>query len=156
MAKKDTRAPLGRFNDGPTAPATKGSAPPAAVRKGADKPARRPPRRARAGQTAPAESQPAPSLGLPPRVTTGKTAAIWLDDEDRAILRKASILALKQGLKPSDSLILRAALRMMPLGPQLMERMQELIGRGLRGDNLGHQWAFPAASLRTRPCSRCP
>src|SRR5437868_3272796 len=136
MAKKDTRAPLGRLNDDPTAPATKGAAIPA-VRNGADKAARRSPRRARARQTARAESQPAPSSRPPPCVTTGKTAAIWLDDEDRAILRKASILALKQGLKPSDSLILRAALRMMPLSPHLIDQMQELGERD--GRKLRHQ-----------------
>ena len=111
MANKGRKAPLGRRPNDPTGPAAK-VAPPSV-------------RRARARPTAPAGSQPA----RPPRVTTGKTAAIWLDDEDRAILRKASILALEQGLKPSGSLILRAALRMMPLSPHLMDWMQELIGR---------------------------
>jgi hypothetical protein len=52
-------------------------------------------------------------------------------------LRKASILALKQGLKPSDSLILRAALRMMPLSPHLIDQMQELGERD--GRKLRHQ-----------------
>jgi hypothetical protein len=128
MTRKDPKALLGRVIGDPTKPTAEASAMPA-VRGGVDKSAPRPPRRAQSRQTAPAESQPAPSPAPPPPLTTGKTAAIWLDDEDRAILRKASILALKQGLKPSDSLILRAALRMMPLSPHLMDQMQELIER---------------------------
>jgi len=77
---------------------------------------------------APAKNSPAAAPAARP-VPTGKTSAFWLDDEDRHILREASIMALSQGLRPSDSLILRAALRLMPRDPRLIEQLQALIER---------------------------
>ena len=36
------------------------------------------------------------------------------DDEDRAIFREVGMNLYSQGIKPSDNLVLRAALRLMP------------------------------------------
>src|SRR3974377_1474690 len=43
--------------------------------------------------------------------SSGRQAAFWLDDEDRAIFREVGMNLYSQGIKPSDNLVLRAALR---------------------------------------------
>jgi len=73
----------------------------------------------------------------PVPVTAGKTAAIWLDEQDRAILREVSVLALNEGLKPSDSVIVKAALGLLPRGPQLLEQIRQVMDRD--GRKLRHQ-----------------
>lgn len=44
----------------------------------------------------------------------GKPSAFWIDDGDRRIFHELGMLLYAQGTKPSDSLILRAAIRLMP------------------------------------------
>jgi hypothetical protein len=66
---------------------------------------------------------------------SGRQAAFWLDDEDRGIFREVGILLYTQGIKPSDNLVLRAALRLMPRDHRLTEQIQSLVekdGRRLR------------------------
>lgn len=81
-------------------------------------------------------AQPKPEPKNPP-LTTGKTAAIWLDEQDRAVLREVSVLALNEGLKPSDSVIVKAALGLLPRGPQLLEQIRQVMDRD--GRKLRHQ-----------------
>ena len=64
-----------------------------------------------------------------------KHVAFWLDDEDRAIFHEISIHLFAQGIKPTNNLIIRAALRLMPEGPPFLEQVGELIrqdGRTMR------------------------
>jgi hypothetical protein len=89
---------------------------------------------------APAKQQQEASIapGRPPAsVTTGKPAAVWFDDEDRAILRELSVMVLQHGLDPSHSLLLRALLRVAPRDERLIEQVRELIERD--GRKLRHQ-----------------
>ena len=68
-------------------------------------------------------------------VGTGKQAAFWLDDEDRAIFYETGMLLYSQGIKPSHNLVLRAAIRLMPRDHRLVEKVRELMdadGRKLR------------------------
>jgi hypothetical protein len=94
---------------------------------------------------------PAPAKANSPRqpkpktpITSGKTAAIWLDEVDRAVLREVTVLAVNMGLKPSDSVIVKTALRMLPRNPQMIEQMREVMerdGRRLRGHKAAQKQA---------------
>jgi hypothetical protein len=67
--------------------------------------------------------------------SSGRQAAFWLDDEDKAIFREVSMNLYSQGIKPSDNLVLRAALRLMPRDHRLIEQIRirlENDGRKLR------------------------
>jgi hypothetical protein len=67
--------------------------------------------------------------------SSGRQAAFWLDDEDRAIFREVGMNLYSQGIKPSDNLVLRAALRLMPRDHRLTEQIRILLehdGRKLR------------------------
>lgn len=71
---------------------------------------------------------------------TGKQAAFWLDDEDRALFHEMGMLLYSQGIKPSHNLVLRAALRMVPRDHRLVEKVRELMekdGRKLRHQKQG-------------------
>ena len=66
---------------------------------------------------------------------TGKQAAFWINDDDRAIFNELVMLLRSQGVKASDNLVMRAALRMVPKDYRLVEKIQELMkndGRKLR------------------------
>ena len=67
--------------------------------------------------------------------SSGRQAAFWLDDEDRAIFREVGMNLYSQGIKPSDNLVLRAALRLMPRDHRLIEQIRILLendGRKVR------------------------
>ena len=73
-----------------------------------------------------------------PRATgSGKQAAFWLDDEDRAIFHETGMLLYSQGIKPSHNLVLRAAIRMIPRDHRLVEKVRELIEKD--GRKVRHQ-----------------
>ena len=73
-----------------------------------------------------------------PRPTgSGKQAAFWLDDEDRAIFHETGMLLYSQGIKPSHNLVLRAAIRMIPRDHRLVEKVRELIEKD--GRKVRHQ-----------------
>ena len=77
-------------------------------------------------------------VGEAPRPTgSGKQAAFWLDDEDRAIFHETGMLLYSQGIKPSHNLVLRAAIRMIPRDHRLVEKVRELIEKD--GRKLRHQ-----------------
>ncbi|MBV9490395.1 MAG: hypothetical protein JO069_11840 [Verrucomicrobia bacterium] len=62
----------------------------------------------------------------------GRPAAFWLDDKDREILREFGAIMFARGIKPSDSLIARAALRLLPRDHRFMEAIEELIAQDRR------------------------
>jgi hypothetical protein len=61
--------------------------------------------------------------------SSGRQAAFWLDDEDRGILREVGMTLYAQGIRPSDNLVLRAALRLMPRDHRLIEQIRVLLQR---------------------------
>jgi hypothetical protein len=89
--------------------------------------------RAKAVRTVRKKSKPAAA----PLTTgsSGRQAAFWLDDEDRAIFHEVGMNLYSQGIKPSDNLVFRAALRLMPRDHRLVEQIQVLLeqdGRKVR------------------------
>jgi hypothetical protein len=79
-------------------------------------------------QSVPVESQPLQADSPPPPVR-GRTFALWLDDEDCAILSKMLALARSQGLEPSEALIVRALLRVGLQHPDALDQMRALLER---------------------------
>jgi hypothetical protein len=76
-----------------------------------------------------------PALAALSGVSSGRQAAFWLDDEDRGIFREVGMLLYTQGIKPSDNMVFRAALRLMPRDHRLIEQIRALLekdGRRLR------------------------
>ena len=73
-----------------------------------------------------AAERPSSAPSGPPTATpngaTGKTAAFWIDYEDRELLRQAAMLLLGAGIRPSDSLTLRAALRLLPMNTTFLDK----------------------------------
>lgn len=70
-----------------------------------------------------------------PATGTGKQGAFWLSDDDRAIFFDLGMHLYTQGVKASDNLVLRAAIRMVPRDHRLVEKVRELMdadGRKLR------------------------
>jgi len=82
---------------------------------------------------APKQEEPLPATGA----GTGKQAAFWLDDEDRALFHECGMLLYSQGIKPSHNLVLRAALRLVPRDHRLTEKVRELLAQD--GRKLRHQ-----------------
>jgi hypothetical protein len=87
--------------------------------------------------TEPAAKRQPPPPAATPNGATGKTAAFWIDDEDRELLRQAAMLLLGAGIRPSDSLTLRAALRLLPMNTTFLDKARELVERD--GRKLRHQ-----------------
>ena len=67
-----------------------------------------------------------------PSQSGGKPAAFWLDDTDRAILREFGVMMYAQGIKPSDSLIASAGLRLLPRDHRFMETVRQLVEQDKR------------------------
>src|SRR5689334_11001361 len=78
----------------------------------------------------------APAMTTEPRrkpsQSGGKPAAFWLDDTDRAILREFGVMMYAQGIKPSDSLIARAGLRLLPRDHRFLETVRQLVEQDKR------------------------
>jgi hypothetical protein len=73
-----------------------------------------------AGSDAPpvvaAAAQPAAGRGR-----VGKPVQFWMHDEDRQILRELAAWLAGQGIRPTDSMVVRAALRMVQTGPGFLD-----------------------------------
>jgi hypothetical protein len=70
---------------------------------------------------------------------TGKPGAFWLDDSDRRIFHELGMLLYSQGIRPSDSLILRAAIRLMPRDHRFIEQIRKLQSQD--GRKIRHHFA---------------
>lgn len=81
--------------------------------------------------TAGPKNNPRPRTENTPRENaatgSGKQAAFWLDDTDRALFHEMGMLLYSQGIKPSHNLVLRAAIRMVPRDHRLVEQVRELM-----------------------------
>ncbi len=74
--------------------------------------------------SAPAQDQNKQATGAK---KTGETASFWLSDEDRQIFHEISMHLYSQGIKPTNNLIFRAALRLMGDGQPLLDKVRELM-----------------------------
>jgi hypothetical protein len=54
-------------------------------------------------------------------VKRGKPVQFWMHDEDRKLVRELSAWLAGQGVRPSDSMVIRAALRLAKTGSGLLE-----------------------------------
>ena len=72
-----------------------------------------------------------------PREKTGKPAAVWLDQEDREILKKVGMELFAKSIKPSTSLIVRAALRRASFDKAFFDLVDALLAND--GRRVRHQ-----------------
>lgn len=59
------------------------------------------------------------------RSRIGKPVQFWMHEEDRRILRELSAWLAGQGVRASDSLVIRTALRSAKTGSELLEAYRE-------------------------------
>jgi hypothetical protein len=67
-----------------------------------------------------------------PKARVGSAITFWFHDEDRRLIRELAAWLAGQGLRPTDSMVVRAALRMAKTGGALVEAYRqeaELDGR---------------------------
>ena len=65
---------------------------------------------------------------VPPPATisrVGKPVQFWLHDEDRKLVRELAAWLAGQGIRPTDSMVIRAALRMAKTGGELLEAARQ-------------------------------
>jgi hypothetical protein len=55
----------------------------------------------------------------------GKPVQFWLHEEDRRLIRELAAWLAGQGIRPSDSMVVRATLRMAKAGPALLEAYRQ-------------------------------
>jgi hypothetical protein len=70
----------------------------------------------------------------------GKPVQFWLHEEDRKIIRELSAWLAGQGIRPTDSMVIRAALRVSRTGSDLLQaykQAMELDARFKRKNHLG-------------------
>jgi hypothetical protein len=66
-------------------------------------------------------AQPQYSGKKTPKSKLGKPVQFWFHDEDRKLVRELSAWLAGQGVRPSDSMVLRAALRYAKTGNEFLE-----------------------------------
>jgi hypothetical protein len=66
----------------------------------------------------------------------GKAVSFWLDAQDRAILHEFGMLLYSHGIRPTHTLIVRAALRLLPRDHRLVEMIRMLNKQDRRGGAL--------------------
>jgi hypothetical protein len=70
------------------------------------------------------EKQSAPkkqSAEKKPKSRMGKPSQFWMHDEDRKLVRELSAWLAGQGIRPTDSMVIRAVLRLAKTGNGLLE-----------------------------------
>jgi hypothetical protein len=60
-----------------------------------------------------------------PKSRVGKATQFWFHDEDRRLVRELAAWLAGQGVRPTDSLVIRAALRTVKTGEQFLEACQD-------------------------------
>jgi len=61
----------------------------------------------------------------PPASRVGKPVQFWLHDEDRQIVRELAAYLSGQGIRSTDSMVIRAALRMAKTGAELLDAYRQ-------------------------------
>lgn len=72
---------------------------------------------------------PAPPEPAPSKARTGKQAQFWLHEDDRRLIRELSSWLASQGVRPTDSLVVRAALRTAQGGEALLAAYRDAASR---------------------------
>lgn len=62
-----------------------------------------------------------PSAEKKPKRKVGRAVQFWMHDEDIKLVRELSAWLAGQGIRPSDSLVIRAVLRVAKTGSGLLE-----------------------------------
>ena len=81
--------------------------------------------------TAPADHKPDSARKTTSRAPTapksrvGKPVQFWLHDEDRRLVRELAAWLAGQGLRPTDSMVIRSALRTAKTGGELLEAYRQ-------------------------------
>ena len=60
-----------------------------------------------------------------PKNRVGRPVQFWLHDEDRKLVRELAAWLAGQGLRPTDSLVIRSALRTAKTGGDLLKAYEE-------------------------------
>ena len=60
-----------------------------------------------------------------PKNKSGKPVQFWMHDEDRKLIREISAWLAGQGIRPSDSMVIRAVLRVAKTGTALLEAYRQ-------------------------------
>ena len=90
---------------------------------------------ASASSAAAAVAEPEPQAASPvPRARrdarkprgAGKAVQFWLHDEDRKLVRELAAWFASQGHRPTDSLVIRTALRVAKTGNELLEAYRQV------------------------------
>jgi len=74
------------------------------------------------------ESEPPPPAAAAPAKTaarSGKPVQFWLHEADRQIIRELAAWLAGQGIRSTDSMVVRAALRMAKTGPALLNAYKD-------------------------------
>jgi hypothetical protein len=67
------------------------------------------------------EKATAPTAAKKPKSKIGRAVQFWMHDEDTQLVRELSAWLAGQGVRPSDSMVIRAALRYAKTGSGLLE-----------------------------------
>jgi hypothetical protein len=65
------------------------------------------------------------AVPIAPKGRVGKPVQFWLHDEDRQMVRELAAWLAGQGLRPTDSMVIRSALRTAKTGGDLLEAYRQ-------------------------------
>ena len=74
-------------------------------------------------EAAPEPPRPTKKAAKPRRA--GKPVQFWMHEEDRKLIRELSAWLAGQGVRPTDSMVVRASLRMAKTGGPLLEAYRQ-------------------------------
>ena len=72
----------------------------------------------------------APAERQEPNRRIGQKVTIWMHDQDRKLVRELAAWLAGQGLRPSDSMVIRAALRFVKTGAGFLQTYRQGLGPG--------------------------
>jgi hypothetical protein len=74
----------------------------------------------------PAKHDPPPNVSAPrPQRRVGKPVQFWLHEEDRKLIRELAAWLAGQGIRSTDSMVVRAALRMAKTGSTFVDAYRQ-------------------------------
>ncbi len=84
-----------------------------------------PPRKEPAAAEVPRKAARRADAPAAPISRIGKPVQFWLHEEDRRLVRELAAWLAGQGIRPTDSLVIRAALRMAKTGGELLDAARQ-------------------------------
>jgi hypothetical protein len=78
-------------------------------------------------KTVPAAPEPEPAPAAPAKASarSGKPVQFWLHEADRRLIRELAAWLAGQGIRSTDSMVVRAALRMAKTGPAFLNAYKD-------------------------------